>query len=469
MRRLTLSLLGCALVASCSPTEANQLPPGVDAALSTRDKDGDGYSPAQGDCDDDDSSVNPGMTELADNGKDDDCNGITDAAFDGDGFTVENGDCNDADSSVYPHAQEDGGSGTGMPDGKDNDCDGLTDNHLNTTDDDGDEFTEAEGDCDDDDPNANPGAYDVAGNERDEDCNGVPDDATEVCDQDLTYDDFDPINAAKAIGLCRRASLDGKDWGVVDARWITADGGAPFVDADFHLGHGILDGFGPNVPVRQGAKMLVISSGTARRPTDPGYRSPSGFDKGYITDTAWSYQPSSPACPGVETGEPHDSIGLEVTLRVPTNARSATFDFNFFTFEFPVYICSEYNDYFLALLDPTPAGQTTPNVSFDSAGNPISVNNALLQVCSPAQEAGGIWFDCPLGNSQLQGTGFENHAATGWLVTTIPVDPTVNDRIIKIFFVTWDSGDGVLDSTIAIDNWQWSADPATGPITEPVG
>lgn len=41
------------------------------------DNDGDGYTVAQGDCDDNDASISPGKTEITDNGKDDDCDSST--------------------------------------------------------------------------------------------------------------------------------------------------------------------------------------------------------------------------------------------------------------------------------------------------------------------------------------------------------------------------------------------------------
>src|SRR5207247_3136089 len=44
------------------------------------DADGDGYSTAQGDCDDHDATVYPGAPELCD-GKDNNCNGQIDEAF----------------------------------------------------------------------------------------------------------------------------------------------------------------------------------------------------------------------------------------------------------------------------------------------------------------------------------------------------------------------------------------------------
>src|SRR5437764_8702459 len=56
--------------------------PGGGAACSNMpangDTDGDGYTPAQGDCNDCDPNMNPGAIEIAGDGKDNDCDGMVD-------------------------------------------------------------------------------------------------------------------------------------------------------------------------------------------------------------------------------------------------------------------------------------------------------------------------------------------------------------------------------------------------------
>jgi hypothetical protein len=203
-----------------------------------------------------------------------------------------------------------------------------------------------------------------------------------------------------------------------------------------------------------------------------------GFSKGYQGNNPVGFPKESPACPGSFTGEPNDVAGLEVKIRAPLNAQGFSFDFNFFTYEWPNYICSQFNDFFVALLSPFPAGQTDGNVSFDSQGNPVSVNNAFLEVCgcvgnppSPCI-AGSKSFTCANGNIGLIGTGFGfdttpdgDHAATDWLKTQAPITPGSE---ITMRWSVYDSGDGVLDSTGLIDNWQWIAKPGTTVNTDPV-
>ena len=324
-------------------------------------------------------------------------------------------------------------------------------------------------DCNECDPNVNNGAFDVPGNGIDEDCNGVADDEPADCDTGLKMASSDGFDGAKAIGLCKKAT-NAQMWGVVEAKWVKPDG-SPQQDP---LGEGILPAFGVNAPVN-GKSMLAISSGTARGPLDPDYKPVSGYDKGYSSGTPAGYPKESPACKsagGIGGGfgsfdGSNDGAALQVKIRVPSNAKSFKYQQNFFTYEFPVYICSSFNDFFVTIMDPKPASLPDGNIAFDQDGNPISVNNSLLQVCAP-QMAGGKQFGCPLGASFLDGTGFESHAATGWLTTTAPVD-TQRGKEITLMWAIWDQGDGVLDSTALIDDFQWSVDAASGTQTVPTG
>jgi len=330
-------------------------------------------------------------------------------------------------------------------------------------DEDGDGFSVVQGDCNDCDANVNPGAIEVEITEpdmmgnipdpSDEDCDGNIDNVAPPCDAGILLDDNDPYQAAAAIGLCK-TSTGADDWGIVDAEYVRANGNA----LNAPLQHGIIQFFGPNVSPLEGDRLLALSSGRGRIPGQAGAcGSLSCLGSGASAPPA-GFPQDVPMCPGLSNI--NDDIALEVTLRAPTNATGYAFSFDFYSFEYPEWVCTEYNDQFIALVNPPPPGAINGNVSFDSMTNPVSVNIAFFEVCS----------GCSLGTAELLGTGFDvwnDAGATSWLATTAPVDP---GELVTIRFAIWDTGDSLYDSTALIDNFRWIADGGTVTVgTTPEG
>jgi len=375
-------------------------------------------------------------------------------------------DPNDAAPDTMPDGDEDKDTGPGFeippPDEVPETCDPKGDPDI---DHDGDGWTKNQGDCNDCNASINPGAFDIPKDGIDNDCDGIVDNEVEECDMDLAIDDADPENAARAIDLCRfvdeGAFGKNKTWGVIkgSAKWVKADGNTGMNP----IGKGLLPSFGVE-NVWKGDRMLALSSGAARAPGQPGYQSPSGVNHGTSSPTPEGFPQPSPFCPLVIPSKTaNDPAALELRIRVPTNAKSFSFNLDFYTYEYSAYICSEFNDYYVTLMWPKPESLPSPNISFDIAGNAISVNNGLLQVCSPGTFKGKK-FDCPLGTGALKDTGFEGHAATGWLVTQAPVEA---GSIITLRFAIWDAGDHILDSTVLIDNFKWDAEGVEDIATKP--
>ena len=144
------------------------------------DDDDDGWEDDE-DCEPQLPAIHPEATELCDD-VDSDCDGslvdeftdldgdgtpdCVDTDADGDGHPPPGhggGDCDDLDAAVYPFADE-------ICDGADTDCDGDIPG--------GEEDLDADGwpicadDCDDQDATVNPGAEEIAGNGKDDDCDG---------------------------------------------------------------------------------------------------------------------------------------------------------------------------------------------------------------------------------------------------------------------------------------------------------
>lgn len=339
-----------------------------------------------------------------------------------------------------------------------------------------DGFSINEGDCDDCDATVNPNAIDTPAMstadgtvpEADNNCDGKIT-LNETCDQNLALNNVEPKNAAKAIDICR-TTTKGKGWGLLSARYIGADGASSRTPG---LQVGLRSTFGPNVHTRLGDAMLGLSTGHMRVPgeadacpdqncatTNPG-KPPPGFPQTV---------PGCPAFPDIT-----DDIALEVSLRAPANATGYKFDFKFYSYEYAEWVCSEFNDQFIALVSPPPKAALNGNISFDSMNNPVSVNVAFFDFCDPKKKdtfgaescknmgscpTPPVSY-CPKGITELIGTGMVNvdpydGGATSWLETTAPIK---GGEEFTIRFAIWDTGNQNLDSHVLIDAFQWIAAP----------
>jgi len=363
----------------------------------------------------------------------------------------------DADSDADTDTDTDADTDTDSDSDSDSDVDDPND------DDDGDGYTPLEGDCDDDDPNVNPDAIEVIVDAPyadgglpdpvDEDCDGTIDNPPGPCDEGIALEDVDPLNGARVIELCKTASLDGTDWGVVGAAYVRANGDAITNTSWPQIG--VQTNFGTHVAPTNGYNLLVLSSGHARTPGQPescdsqscNEVGPGAAPPGFPQDV-----------PGCEGGmNINDDVGFELALRAPSNAVGFRFKLRFYSFEYPEWVCTTFNDQLIALVDPEPDGSINGNVSFDSAGYPVSVNTLFITTCA----------DCPDGTEDLEETGFDiwgDSGATSWIQTTVPIG---GGDEFTIRFAIWDTGDAVVDSTALIDGFEWIA-AAGAPAVETV-
>ncbi len=145
------------------------------------DFDGDGAVDAD-DCAPEDERIYPGAEEICDDGLDNDCDGYVDGDDshcqegtedqDGDGWTNTEGDCDDTDPDVHPGQSEIECNGV------DDDCDVGT---ADGPDEDGDTYTTCpepaeDHDCDDTTAEVHPGHEEICGDGLDNDCDGTMND-----------------------------------------------------------------------------------------------------------------------------------------------------------------------------------------------------------------------------------------------------------------------------------------------------
>lgn len=385
---------------------------------------------------------------------------------DGDGFGACAGDCNDTNPAINPMASE-------VANQLDDNCDGKVDNHIVGADFDHDGYlygVNNQPDCNDDEPLVGPGAVEDPSNQVDDNCDGKVDEPTAQCDSTLSG--TAAADMAKAIGLCS-APLSTTVTGDALSRKIRAK-------------------FGDFWSPQAGGRMIMLSSGKAVDGIEAPTYNPQGLGYDFGTTTTHPLY-SKPRCAAPVIAPPAKDLSeLKISIKVPQNATSLSYQFAFFSAEYPEYICTKYNDRFIALLTSqaldvtkfpsadqcmTGVGTPTCNISYDDKGQPVTINNGFFAVCDSYNGLNND--DKPVSNtctkpaSQLAHTGYDlsdpsvaGHVGggTGWLTTKAPVKP---GETITLRFIVLDEGDGFYDSAVLIDNFKWSFDSVAAPTTEP--
>jgi hypothetical protein len=310
-----------------------------------------------------------------------------------------------------------------------------------------------------------------------------------VCDGSLASNSTAPGDFAAALDLCQITTESAHSPGLISATLTLADGsGTPAA-----VSHAIRTSFGTNNTPRAGSAMVVLSTGAAASPeqTEPSFVAfQLGADNGtqsnppndWFTANGGKF-PVLQECPAAAGDNAAiDPVMLTLRIRVPSNARSFSLDANLFIADFPEYICSPYNDDFVALLDSSFAG----NPANPADKNLANYNGALLNA-SLARLDIGLFTQCLVGNigcsagavpstistcsstAGLTGTGMDTAdgacysgsmvgGGTGWLVIRGNVVP---GETIQLRLAIWDVSDYQYDSLILLDHLQWSYNNVT--------
>jgi hypothetical protein len=386
--------------------------------------------------------------------------------------------------------------------GIDENCSGVPDEDVDL---DMDGYTTCDGDCCDSESVCagpvlvNPGAFESNGNSVDDDCDGVADNALALCDEGLLSNSSDPLDYARAMDLCQTSSLTSRRWGVIDGELTLANG----MTVPDVRGRAIRQGFGTAMPPQHGTSVVVISSGVAAdvSDTNPNYTAGdvshgtqiSPFPADWLAANGGAL-PNAPGCPAASIGGTCgvggcDPVMLTLNIRVPSNAKSFSMKINFMSREYPEYVCTQFNDMFVVLLDSTYAGDppnpADKNLAFYTdpvtmARTPVGINLAhdntgLYTMCvngtggCAGSPNGTFPITSCIDSTMLMGTGFDavdgacgtpmqlTGGGTGWLTTSGNV---VGGEIMKLRIAIWDTSDHVFDSTAIIDDFQWSVEAA---------
>jgi hypothetical protein len=196
----------------------------------------------------------------------------------------------------------------------------------------------------------------------------------------------------------------------------------------------------------------------------------------------------------------YNEMEWQLTMKAPDEAHGFGFKYVFFSEEYDDYISTTYNDKFYVFLEAASTNNgdksvinftecREPDVYFDFTCEDgmvgcepggrycyIAINSALSECCWYPDQS--VCTTCGQHTSIL-GTGFECYDAagpacgtsdssqfgssTGWLQTTWPINP---GETFDITFHVHDTGDGIFDSEMILDSFQFMYDSTVPETTQ---
>ena len=342
----------------------------------------------------------------------------------------------------------------------------------------------------------------IPGDGLDNDCDGEVDEenATTIIDTppcssqayslqaNVAVPDEAALMLAQAMDICTTVENDG--YGLIRAQLLHADGsalessgnsstcGAGFSEPRTTLISpsqqlGVITQFGGIVDPVKYETMAVLSSGKAAGKENASDKDCSGSEVNAPAEFLAAHGGHLPESCGAESGQgtkANDSVMLRLELKAPAAAKGFKFRFKFYSKEYPDFVCDKYNDFFLALT--TAKNSSIPsdhNVSFDSKGNPVSVNNAFFTECDKTactNKPGCSSCEDGTDNVKAYVTNVKKAGATSWLYTSVPVEPSETFTLDLVIFdageiAGWTNTTGYghqKDSLVLLDAFEWLAE-----------
>ncbi|MEM6295687.1 MAG: choice-of-anchor L domain-containing protein [Myxococcota bacterium] len=231
---------------------------------------------------------------------------------------------------------------------------------------------------------------------------------------------------------------------------------------------------------REGESMLMISTSTLPEPDEngiltqtPGNGGANGNPDGSALPAPMSPFPGSNAgaggtpfvgCDGTGDcsdslidqwnaggGSANDLLWFQFETQVPNGTFGFSFDFAYFSAEFPEWVDTTFNDIFLVWSD-----------SESYTGNLCFVNDEPCTVTAlwpPAFQEG----DPVLEGTMFEASGSEGEA-TGWFQAN---GSAVPGELLQLTFAIFDMGDTAFDTLVLLDNFQWDCEGCTPSEVDP--